>query len=211
MFPLRTNSYTVWVEISSLFREGCRVEKLNLRVDKSWGTSKSFLYDSLSNITMLWNKPRVWDSWYHLLLLIKSASALNSTRAIAWTLVSTLPDSHSCFILLVLKQTSVFLWCTSEKLVENMKVPFWCILTHNSGLIEQETQLINSYSLQVKLRDLKHLYVVDKKSWSKPKTGNVSQEKLTHKPIITFSNKKLEILPPSGCPPLVNWISTYLP
>ena len=27
----------------------------------------------------------------------------------------------------------------------------------------------------------------------------------------TFSSKKLEILPPSGCPPLVNCISTYFP
>ena len=27
----------------------------------------------------------------------------------------------------------------------------------------------------------------------------------------TFSSKKLEILPPSGCPPRVNCISTYLP
>ena len=27
----------------------------------------------------------------------------------------------------------------------------------------------------------------------------------------TFSSKKLEILPPSGCPPFVNCISTYFP
>lgn len=33
----------------------------------------------------------------------------------------------------------------------------------------------------------------------------------TTKAIRTFSKRKLDILPPSGCPPRLNWICTYLP